>query len=135
MRVLLSIKPEYAFKIFEGKKKFEFRKVIFKNPNVKTVVVYASSPVQKVIGEFEIDNILSSNPNEIWKQTREDSGITEAFFYEYFADRKVAHAIKIKNIKKYNKPLNIRDEFNVIPPQSYVYLCDLIEKVLTPVSV
>jgi predicted transcriptional regulator len=32
-------------------KKYEFRKVVFKNPKVKTVVVYASSPVQKVIGE------------------------------------------------------------------------------------
>ncbi|HET6225421.1 MAG TPA: hypothetical protein VFF27_04015 [Bacteroidia bacterium] len=122
MKVLLSIKPEFAFKIFEGKKKYEFRKVIFKNPNVKTVVVYASSPVQLVIGEFEIENILSSIPSEIWKQTKKFSGISEDFFYKYFADREIAHAIKIKNIKKYRKPLNIQDDFNVLPPQSYVYL-------------
>lgn len=122
MRVLLSIKPEYAFKIFDGTKKFEFRKVIFKNPNVKTVVVYASSPVQQVIGEFEIDNILSFDPKAIWKMTKKHSGITEDFFYEYFADREVAHAIKIKNTKKYLKPLSIKDDFNVVPPQSYVYL-------------
>lgn len=122
MKVLLSIKPEFAFKIFEGKKKFEFRKVIFKNPNVKTVVVYASSPVQQVIGEFEIENILSSDPNDIWKQTKKDSGISEDFFYEYFADREIAHAIKIKKTKKYRRPLDIYDDFNVLPPQSYVYL-------------
>jgi predicted transcriptional regulator len=30
MKVILSIKPEYAFKIFDGTKKFEFRRVIFK---------------------------------------------------------------------------------------------------------
>src|SRR5690606_9169574 len=118
MRVLLSIKPEFAFKIFEGKKKFEFRKVIFKKPNVKTVVVYASSPVQRVIGEFEIDNILSSNPKEIWKQTKKHSGISEDFFYEYFADRKIAYAIKIKEIKKYKQPLHLQDNFDVVPPQS-----------------
>lgn len=122
MRVLLSIKPEYAFKIFDGTKKFEFRKVIFKNPNVKTVIVYASSPVQKVIGEFEIDDIFSFNPQALWKMTKKHSGITEDFFYEYFADREVAHAIKIKNTKKYLKPLSIKDDFNVVPPQSYVYL-------------
>lgn len=122
MRVLLSIKPEYAFKIFDGTKKFEFRKVIFKNPNVKTVIVYASSPVQQVIGEFEIDDIFSLNPQVLWKMTKNHSGITEDFFYEYFADRKIAHAIKIKNIKKYLKPLSIKDDFNVVPPQSYVYL-------------
>lgn len=122
MRVLLSIKPEFAFKIFEGIKKYEFRKVIFKNPNIKTVVVYASSPVQQVIGEFEIDDILTSDPTEIWELTKQYSGISEDFFYEYFADREIAHAIKIKNIKKYGKPLSIRDDFNVVPPQSYVYL-------------
>jgi predicted transcriptional regulator len=122
MRVLLSIKPEYAFKIFDGTKKFEFRKVIFKNPNIKTVVVYASSPVQQVIGEFEIDDIFSFDPKAIWKMTKKYSGITEDFFYEYFADREIAHAIKIKNTKKYRKPLSIRDDFNVVPPQSYVYL-------------
>jgi len=122
MRVLLSIKPEYAFKIFDGTKKFEFRKVIFKNPNVKTVIVYASSPVQQVIGEFEIDDIFSFNPKVLWNMTKNHSGITEDFFYEYFADRKIAHAIKIKNIKKYIKPLSIKENFNVVPPQSYVYL-------------
>lgn len=122
MRVLLSIKPEFAFKIFEGKKKFEFRKAIFKNPNVKTVVVYASSPVQRVIGEFEIDSILSSDPNEIWKQTKEYSGISEDFFYEYFADKKIAYAIKIKKTKKYKQHLRLQDNYNVVPPQSYLYL-------------
>lgn len=122
MKVLLSIKPEFAFKIFEGVKRFEFRKVIFKNPNVKTVIVYASSPVQQVIGEFEIDDILSSNPNEIWEQTKKYSGISEDFFYEYFADREIAHAIKIKEIKKYKTPLSLKEDFNVLPPQSYLYL-------------
>lgn len=122
MKVLLSIKPEFAFKIFEGEKKFEFRKVIFKNPNVKTVVVYVSSPVQQVIGEFEIDDILTSSPSDIWEMTKRYSGISEVFFYEYFADRKIAHAIKIKKTKKYKRPLSLKDDFNVSPPQSYLYL-------------
>ncbi len=122
MKVLLSIKPEFAFKIFEGIKKFEFRKVIFKNPKVKTVVVYASSPVQQVIGEFEIEDIFTSSPSNIWEMTKKDSGISEVYFYEYFADREVAHAIKIKKTKKYKKPLSLREDFNVLPPQSYLYL-------------
>lgn len=122
MKVLLSIKPEYAFKIFDGTKKFEFRKVIFKNPNITTVVVYASSPVQQVIGEFEIDDIFSFDPEVIWKMTKKFSGISEDFFFEYFADREIAHAIKIKKTRKYRKPLSIRDDFNAVPPQSYMYL-------------
>lgn len=59
MKVVLSIKPEFAFKIFDGTKKFEFRKSIFKNVKIKSVIVYASSPIQQVIGEFEIDEVLN----------------------------------------------------------------------------
>lgn len=105
-----------------AQKKFEFRKVIFKNPNIKTVVVYASFPVQQVIGEFEIDDIFSFDPESIWKMTKKYSGISEDFFFEYFADRDIAHAIKIKKTKKYRKPLCIREDFNAVPPQSYMYL-------------
>lgn len=122
MRVLLSIKPEFAFKIFDGIKKFEFRKIIFKNPNVRTVVVYASSPVQQVLGEFEIDDILTSAPDEIWELTKKYSGISEQYFYDYFADREIAHAIKIKEVKKYKEPLSLKENYKVSPPQSYLYL-------------
>ncbi|WP_295121228.1 ASCH domain-containing protein [uncultured Chitinophaga sp.] len=122
MKVLLSIKPEYAFKIFDGVKKFEFRRAIFKNPDVKTVVVYASSPVQQVIGEFEIENIVSLEPKLLWEATKEFSGITEKFFFDYFAERNVAHAIKIKKTRRYKKPLSLTRDFNITPPQSYVYL-------------
>ena len=58
MKVVLSIKPEFANKIFDGTKKYEFRKAIFKNDKIKTIIVYASSPVQQVIGEFEIEKII-----------------------------------------------------------------------------
>lgn len=121
-KVLLSIKPEYAFKIFDGTKKFEFRKAIFKNPDIKIVVVYASSPVQKVIGEFEIEKIVSLDPETLWKKTKRHSGISKDFFFEYFLDRTLAHAIKIKKVKKYQEPLCLKQNFNVLPPQSYVYL-------------
>lgn len=121
MKVLLSIKPEFAFKIFEGTKRFEFRKAIFKRPDVKTVVVYASSPVQQVIGEFEIDDIISNSPSAVWEKTKKYSGITKVFFNKYFENKEVAYAIKIKDVKKYDIPLCL-DVFNVVPPQSYVYL-------------
>ncbi|NCP84334.1 MAG: hypothetical protein GW823_05450, partial [Bacteroidetes bacterium] len=51
-----------------------------------------------------------------------DSGISEDFFFEYFASKEIAHAIKIKSTKRYTKPLNLKEDFNVFPPQSYVYL-------------
>lgn len=122
MKVLLSIKPEYADRIFEGSKKFEFRKTIFKKPDIKTVVVYASSPVQRVIGEFDIDTILSDAPKDLWKQTSEHSGISKEFFFEYFSEKEVGFAIKVKNARRYKKPRILKEKYNVAPPQSFCYV-------------
>jgi len=122
MKIILSIKPEFANKIFEGTKKYEFRRAIFKNPNVKKIMVYASSPVQKIIGEFEIDQIINLDLKSLWNKTHRYSGITEDFFFEYFVDKEKGYAIKIKNYKKYHKPLCIRDDFNAFPPQSFLYV-------------
>ena len=51
--ILLSIKPEYCRKIFEGTKKYEFRKHLAQN-DVEKIVVYSTAPEKKVIGEIEV---------------------------------------------------------------------------------
>lgn len=122
MKVLLSIKPEFAEKIFNGTKKYEFRKSIFKNKNVDTVVVYASSPCQYVIGEFQIETILSDNVDRIWEQTREYSGISEEFYRMYFSRKSNAYAIKIGHVTRFKRCKRLSD-YNVnFAPQSYIYL-------------
>ncbi|MEI8205035.1 MAG: ASCH domain-containing protein [Bacteroidota bacterium] len=122
MKIVLSIKPEFAFKIFDGSKKFEFRKSIFKNDKVKSVVVYASSPIQQVIGEFEIEEVLNYDLKTLWNLTQEFSGITEDFYYKYFANKEEGYAIKIKNTIRYGNPKCLRTDFNLFPPQSFAYL-------------
>jgi len=121
MKVVLSIKPEFANKIFAGTKKFEFRKAIFKNDKIKTVIVYASSPVQKVIGEFEIEKIINKDIDCLWELTQHFSGITEDYFYQYFANREEGFAIQIRKTKKYRQPKCLRADYNLFPPQSFAY--------------
>lgn len=122
MKILLSIKPQFALKIFDGTKKFEFRKNIFKNSDINTVVVYASSPMQKVIGEFTIAEIMEEEPHILWEKTKKHSGITKEFFDEYFFNREKAFAIKVKEINRYQKPLDLIDFDLNFAPQSFVYL-------------
>lgn len=118
----MSIKPEFANLIFSGEKGFEFRKKLFKNDKVKTVVVYASSPVQKVIGEFEIEEIISSEPKALWRKTHAQAGISKSGFMEYFHQREIAHAIKIGKKKLYEQPLCLKTNFEMVPPQSFAYI-------------
>ena len=122
MKVLLSIKPKYAELILSGKKKYEFRRTIFKKPEVKKVVIYASSPVSKIVGEFEIDCILSNCVSELWHITMEYAGIEKKYFESYFSGKEIGHAIKVKNPKRYSTYKELH-EFNVNhPPQSFAYI-------------
>jgi predicted transcriptional regulator len=122
MKVLMSIKPEFASKIFDGSKRYEFRRMIFKNPSIRKVVVYASSPVQMVIGEFEIDQILAHHPTKLWTRTRSGAGISKDHFMDYFGNKDTGYAIQIKSTKLYRKPKCLKADYNMKPPQSYQYL-------------
>ena len=121
MKVLLSIKPEFAEMIFNGSKKYEFRRKIF-NKNIKTVIVYVSSPVKKVIGEFEIESIINDDLEKLWLKTKDYSGITKEYFFEYFNNKEKGYAIKIKKTKRYKQLLSIIDDFKKTPPQSFIYI-------------
>lgn len=122
MKVLLSIKPEYVEKIFAGTKKYEFRKSLFKKNDVKYVVIYASAPIKRVVGEFEIKNVFSDDVDVIWNRTKKYSGITKAFYESYFQNRKKANAIQIGNIKKYEKTKLLSDYNIKQAPQSFCYI-------------
>lgn len=123
MKVLLSIKPEFADRILNGDKHFEFRKAVFKNTDVKTVVIYATKPVGKVIGEFDIAEVMEATPKKLWMATREYAGISRAFFEEYFEGRDTAYAIRVKRATRYSRPLDLTELLpRGIAPQSFQYL-------------
>lgn len=123
MKVLLSIKPEFAELIFSGVKKFEYRKILFKNPSISIVIVYASSPVKKVIGEFEIGGIIQNEKEKVWEATKEFSGISKGYFDEYFRSKENANAIGIKQVLRYKKPKDLVRDFDIAyAPQSFVYV-------------
>ena len=124
MKALLSIKPEFVEEIIEGRKKFEYRKKIFKRSDVSSVVVYATKPYGKVVGEFEIDDIVEEDIEQLWNNTKQFSGITEEFFYDYFKNKESGFAIKIKEFITYEEPLEL-SEFDATikaAPQSFCYI-------------
>ena len=123
MKVLLSIKPEFAESILDGTKGFEFRKAIFKRSGIEKVVIYATMPVGKVIGEFDIDSVLVMEPQQLWHETSDAAGITQHFFDAYFMGRSKGFAIKVKNPRRYKTPYDLKNIVsNGVAPQSYLYL-------------
>jgi predicted transcriptional regulator len=122
MKVILSIKPEFAEKIFNGSKKFEFRRRLYKNKQIKTVVVYASSPISKVIGEFEIEDVIHDELNSLWETTSEHSGISRDCYFDYFKGTEMGFAIAVKKAELYDEPVCIKETFGIKPPQSFAYV-------------
>jgi predicted transcriptional regulator len=121
-RVLLSIHPKHAEAILMGEKTYEFRKVLFKE-KVSEVVIYATSPVCRVIGTFVVEGIYSAAPAEVWENSKDFAGVTEELFTQYFAGKKLAHAIKVGKCVRFVKPKNLsRYLKSNVPPQSFCYL-------------
>lgn len=122
-RVLLSIKPGFANAILEGTKTFEFRRAVFRRPTVHKVIIYSSSPVSRVVGEFLIESILELELKKLWALTARGAGIERDFFNDYFRGRKTGFALKVHSPRRYAKPLKLREHFGLSrPPQSFCYL-------------
>lgn len=122
MKVLLSIKPEFVSKIFDGSKKYEYRKVLFKRKDITTVVIYASYPVKQVVGEFEIKAILSDDVDALWSRTCDHSGISKDYYDSYFEKMETANAIQIGKLKRYKTPKRLADINVKQAPQSFCYI-------------
>lgn len=124
MRAILSIKPQYVERIFDETKKYEFRKQIFKNEQVSEVVIYATAPVMRVVGEFSFKNIIVDSPENIWVKTREYAGIDFESYMDYFSNRELGYAIEIESVKKYKQSKSLKSVAPqlVMPPQSFVYI-------------
>ena len=124
MKILLSIKPKYVSSIMNGTKKFEFRRKIFKRKDVDTVVVYATKPIGKVVGEFEIKQVISDTPKSVWNMTAQYAGLDKLDFYNYFEGLDEAFAIQISKVTPYKKQLDLSEleDGNLKAPQPFIYL-------------
>lgn len=125
MDVLLSIKPEYADKIFSGQKEYEFRKTRFRSPNsVGAIYMYATSPVQRIVGAFTMDKIVSDDPTNLWKKYGHSSGVdSRDQFMSYFEGTTEGYAISVDDVHELDQPINPKKRVeNFSPPVSFYYL-------------
>lgn len=118
---LFSIRPEYVEQIFNGTKKFEYRKQPNRIP-INKMLIYETSPIMKIVGEAEVEEVLVDTPEVIWEKTKEYSGINKKFYDQYFKGRHAAVAYKLGNIIKYETQKELNDFGIKRAPQSFCYL-------------
>ena len=120
-KMLLSIKPEYVDKIVSGKKKYEFRKFHCRE-GIDTIVIYATAPIKRVVGEVALLDIIEGNVEHVWHKTKDFGGILEKDYKAYYEGRTVAIAYKLGKVTLYDKPVGLKDLGLDYVPQSFAYI-------------
>lgn len=133
MNVLLSIKPEFSEKILSGEKRYEFRKTRFSDPSeVETVYMYASSPVQQIVGTFSVVEVSGADPDTLWSKYGEAAGIDDrSRFMNYFSGTETGYAIEVEETTRLPQPVDPRtfiEDFR--PPVSFQYVNGQYEHLL-----
>lgn len=120
-KILISIQPEHVAKILSGEKKFEYRTKAPKR-DADSLIIYETTPVKRVVAEAKILEVIELPPEDLWRETCNQSGIDKEFFDKYFRGRKVAYAYRLGEVKAYDAPRELSFYGIKSAPQSFVYL-------------
>lgn len=130
--LLLSIKPEYASKIFSGQKTVELRRVRTRLTIDDLVLVYVSSPRKALVGLFEVEDIIQEKIQlqkdiiNYWNLVDQKACISFKDFDKYYQGASFFVAIFLRNPKQFQVSINLENLRKQIPeftpPQSYRYL-------------
>ena len=105
--LLMSIKTNYANQIFNGAKKFEFRRKSIGEKNCnKKIYIYSSEEDKSIIGYIIVDKILKGDLDFILKTT---DYVDNQDIIDYFDGCKECFALHISNYYKFLKPLTLED--------------------------
>jgi predicted transcriptional regulator len=124
--VLLSIRPRYAEKLFNGTKRVELRRMKPRLDEGDIVLIYVSSPVKELRGRFEVETVIEKPVDELWAHVWSDAGISKKEFDEYYSGAERGCGIYLRAPASIRKPIGLDDLrelwSNFHPPQSYRYL-------------
>lgn len=119
--ILLSVKPEFIYKIMNGEKRYEFRRRMCRKP-VQHIYFYAVKPVQRVLARADVEEVIWDHPQKVWERTFKSAGVNREYFDRYFAGCKMAGAYFLGEVFCYEGGREL-SEFGIrVPPQSFVYI-------------
>jgi len=121
--ILISIRPCFVEKILSGEKRLEFRRSWAAEP-VDTLVIYSSSPTQKIVAAVNVVGVTEGSPTALWELAKEKGGgVTRQLIYDYFSGKKTGFAIELADILELEHPVDPKKVFkNFLAPQSFRYI-------------
>jgi len=121
--VLLSIRPEHANAIEEGRKLVEFRRKFSHRAKAATALIYATAPAKEFRLSASIADVVEGTPSGLWEQFSGVAGCTKEDFDAYFEGSQLGYALPLSNIRKLPFAISSTSPslrtLNFRPPQSY----------------
>ncbi len=122
---LVSVRPQYAAKLLDGKKTVELRRRFPASGSAgATVFIYSSSPIRALVGRAKIKDVQKLSVPEIWKAHADAACISRKDFYRYFSGVKFGFAIMLGAVVPMTlvTASDLESQFGIVPPQSYRYV-------------
>lgn len=121
--IVLSIKPKYADLILAGTKTVEFRRA-WAAEKVDTIAIYASAPIQRIVGVALVLDVVSAKPTSLWDYCKKrGGGLSRSELFAYMHGKPEGFAILLRSVRKFDQgvvPSSVIDGF--LPPQSFRYM-------------
>ena len=133
IEAIISIYPNHADAILDGRKTIELRRRIPTLPTGTRLWIYATRPTGAIVGYVTIREVSRARPLTIWRKYRAAAAVDYATFAAYFAGAKEAVAILLATAKRIvpvtvEQLREIRDSFH--PPQVVTLLSTAEAKAL-----
>ena len=128
VKLLLSVHPEHAMKIFNGTKKVELRRTCPSITMGDIVLVYVTSPIKYLFGTFSIKNVVTDSLEQLWTKVQFDAGISRKEFELYYTGTLKGVGLFIDEVWSFPEPISLSylkkiwPEFR--PPRSFQYLTE-----------
>lgn len=123
-KLVMSIRPQYADRIFSKSKQVEFRKKFSVKWRGCKAVVYGTKPLGALMGEVTLRDVTYDTPDAIWKSFGAMGGCTHEEFSGYVGNSGGVYAIELSDVIPYVSPIALAQVSHLInedlmPPQSF----------------
>lgn len=114
--IIMSIHPQYASLIDNGKKTIEIRTRKLNIESGSRLWIYKTMPESCISTSAIISEIIEISPQEAWKKYEKQMCISKRAFDRYTNARDVIYLLKLTNIKKLKNVLPLQELRKKIPP-------------------
>ncbi|MBF0565668.1 MAG: ASCH domain-containing protein [Nitrospirae bacterium] len=125
--VLLSIRPEYAKKIFEGSKTVELRRVRPRYLEAGDyILIYVSNPSKSLSGLLKVEQVVEDTIENLWEKVKDKAGVSREEFNLYYNNLSTGIGIFFDEVRRFSEPMSLEylkeKIIGFTPPQGFRYI-------------